>query len=130
MEKFKLGLIGNWVCKNLIFSISLGDRNNKTNGRTPSAENLTNLDHLPPPPVYREATRLSKEDNTTTNIQENTTEKPMKQSKNVIADHHRNNGEPSISGSGVDEDVPPPIPPHRTPVDRPKSAMSIDQPIR
>ena len=30
---------------------------NNSNGRTPSVENLTNLDHLPPPPVYREATR-------------------------------------------------------------------------
>ena len=49
---------------------------NNSNGRTPSVENLTNLDHFPPPPVYREATRLSNEDirlAVTNTIQENTT---------------------------------------------------------
>ena len=34
----------------------------------------------------------------------------------------------SHSGSGGNDETPPPIPPHRTPVgSRPKSAMSIDR---
>ena len=111
----------------LTLHTSLGDRGNKINGRTPSAENLTNLDHLPPPPVYREATRLSKED-IRNNIQENATADIQIKSKNGGITEHRNNGEPNTD---IDhDDVPPPIPPHRTPVDRPKSAMSIDQPTR
>ena len=70
-------------------------------------------------------------------VQENNASERLQQSKNGIELRNKvKKGDPnnSHSGSGGNDETPPPIPPHRTPVgSRPKSAMSIDridQPIR
>ena len=89
--------------------------------RAPSAENLTNL---PPPPVYREATRLSKEDLRLANSKSMETAALVNDRKvlspNLLMDD---------ANESEDEEIPPPVPPHRSLRERPKSAMSIDEPV-
>ena len=64
-------------------------------------------------------------------VQENNASERLQQSKNGIELRNKvKKGDPnnSHSGSGGNDETPPPIPPHRTPVgSRPKSAMSIDR---
>ena len=76
--------------------------------RSPMSEH----EQLPPPPVYREAIQLSKED----------LRSPI--ASEVICKTSRE-AEVEVEVANIaDEDVPPPVPPHRTPVpERPKSAM-------
>ena len=70
---------------------------------------MSEHEKLPPPPVYREAIQLSKEDL-------RSPEMITKAQAEVEV----------VEGvANVDEDTPPPVPPHRTPVpERPKSAMA------
>jgi len=85
--------------------------------RSPSEENLSEKQpQLPPPPVYREATRLSKEDLRYTLV-----------AGSSNSDHTKVN---LLMNNSDDEEIPPPVPPHRTSFERPKSAMSIDEPLR
>ena len=74
---------------------------------------MSEHEQLPPPPVYREAIQLSKE-----NL------------RSPIASEVKREAEVEVEVAGiVDEDVPPPVPPHRTPVpERPKSAMDQIEP--
>ena len=76
--------------------------------RSPMSEH----EQLPPPPVYREAIQLSKE-----NL------------RSPITSEVKREAEVEVEVALVDEDVPPPVPPHRTPVpERPKSAMDQIEP--
>ena len=74
---------------------------------------MSEHEQLPPPPVYREAIQLSKED-----------------LRSPLAEVQTASREAEVEVEAVvmnDEDVPPPVPPHRTPVpERPKSAMETE----
>ena len=82
-------------------------------GGRPWRSPMSEHEQLPPPPVYREAIQLSKED-----------------LRSPLAEVQTASREAEVEVEAVvmnDEDVPPPVPPHRTPVpERPKSAMETE----
>ena len=76
---------------------------------------MSDHEQLPPPPVYREAIQLSKED-----LRSPLTEVAINKAALKEA-------EVEVEVAIDEEDVPPPVPPHRTPVpERPKSAMETE----
>ena len=83
-------------------------------GRQPWRSPMSEHEQLPPPPVYREAIQLSKED----------LRSPLAEVQTASSREAEVEVEAVVMN---DEDVPPPVPPHRTPVpERPKSAMETE----